>query len=204
MLFTVATLSPRLGRARYRMEAIMIRKAWLTVLILGMGPLALAGGLDEFESDGRYRYQGQSPDFTVDYPWQWQDSAEVRPPLVMQAAHRDQLPVLRVAVLDEPFWLPLAFATRAASTQLSALGRDIEVVSEDVVELDSGVRANVGEVTWTADVGIGVSVRSLYVHGFHDGHWVVVNLTTADLGRPVPEAMRAIAMSLAFPERPES
>ncbi|MEE2891430.1 MAG: hypothetical protein VX766_04755 [Pseudomonadota bacterium] len=51
-----------------------------------------------------------------------------------------------------------------------------------------------------AAVGAGVAVRSLFVHRFHEGRWVVVNLTTADAGQPISEAMRAIALSLSFPD----
>ena len=51
-----------------------------------------------------------------------------------------------------------------------------------------------------AAVGAGVAVRSLFVHRFHEGRWVVVNLTTADAGQPISEALRAIALSRSFPD----
>ena len=155
--------------------------------------------LASFESAGAHQFHGSNPHFTIEYPWSWNDDDDLSAPLVLQATAPTQLPVLRVAVLDEPFWLPLAFATRAASTQLSGLGREIEVLSEEVVDTPDGGRANVGEVSWTASVGAGVAVRSLYVHRFHEGRWVVVNLTTADAGDPVSDDLREIALSVRFP-----
>ena len=176
---------------------------WLAFLLAVSLPAAAAAGegaLARFDSEGTHRHRGSDPVFTIDYPWAWNDAEQLSAPLVLQATAPAQLPVLRVAVLDEPFWLPLAFATRAASTQLGALGRDIEVLSEEVVDTEDGGRANVGEVRWTASVGAGVAVRSLYVHRFHDGRWIVVNMTTADDGAPVPGALRDIAFSLRFPD----
>lgn len=176
--------------------------AWLLpcALLAIAAEVVAAEGLERFDTAGSHRFHGSDPHFTLEYPWTWNDDEELSAPLVLQATAPAQLPVLRVAVLDEPFWLPLAFATRAASTQLSGLGRDIEVLFEDVVDTEDGGRANMGEVRWTAEVGAGVAVRSLYVHRFHDGRWVVVNLTTADTGSAVSETLRNIALSLRFPE----
>ena len=180
--------------------ARMLSASMALVLLPVCSPaVAEPSPLTRFDAEGVHRFHGRDPHFTIDYPWSWNDD-EVSVPLVLQATAPTELPVLRVAVLDEPIWLPLAFATRAASTQLSGLGREIEVLSEEVVETSEGDRANIGEVSWIATVGAGVAVRSLFVHRFHEGRWVVVNLTTADGGHPIPEALRAIALSLRFPE----
>ena len=175
--------------------------AALMLALVSFAPKAGAepSQLMRFEAQGVHRFHGDDPRFTIDYPWYWNDD-EVSAPLVLQATAPTELPVLRVAVLDEPFWLPLAFATQAASTQLSDLGGKIEILSEAVTETADGGRVNVGEVSLIAAVGAGVAVRSLFVHRFHEGRWVVVNLTTADAGQPISEALRAIALSLSFPD----
>ena len=174
--------------------------AALMLALVSFAPKAGAepSQLMRFEAQGVDRFHGDDPRFTIDYPWYWNDD-EVSAPLVLQATAPTELPVLRVAVLDEPFWLPLAFATQAASTQLSDLGGKIEILSEAVTETADGGRVNVGEVSLIAAVGAGVAVRSLFVHRFHEGRWVV-NLTTADAGQPISEALRAIALSRSFPD----
>jgi hypothetical protein len=156
-----------------------------------------------FSADGDYRFRAPDGTFAITYPWDWYENPETGGPLVLEAAPEEQLPVLRVMVLEEPFWLPLAFATRAASTRLSDLGRDVEVIDEAVVDLPDGGRANEGEVVWTVDLGAGLPMRSLFHHRFHEGRWIVVLLTTFDDGSALPERLRTVARSLE-PLTPET
>ena len=113
-----------------------------------------------------------------------------------EPATDDLVPEVRVLVMDEPFWLPLYFATRAASSQFDQLGRDVELVSSGADELSDGTRVNVGEVHWTANLGLGVRLRSLLLSAFHEGHWIMVMVTTGAGEGPLPEALREIAYSL--------
>lgn len=177
------------------LSARRVRRPLCLVLLLSLAALASAD-LATFEADGLYHFRHRSPDFTIAIPWAWQQQAAPRPPMVLEASSPDLLPVVRVMVLDEPFWLPLRFASRAAATRLAELGRDIELLDESLVELPDGAEANVGEVRWTVDVGLGIPVRTLFVHRFHDGRWVLVNLTTLDRGAPVSADLRALALSL--------
>ncbi len=123
--------------------------------------------------------------------------------MVLEARGENRLPVIRVMNLNEPLWLPLNFATRAAATQLASLACDkeeVEVVVESVTELPSGVRANVGEVHWRMDVGSGLPLQSLFVSVFHGGRWVLVNITTLrpDSTDGFPEELKALAFSLSM------
>jgi hypothetical protein len=98
--------------------------------------------------------------------------------------------------VDEPFWLPLFLATRAASTRLASMGRDVQVVRSESDHLEDGTRINVGEIRWTANLGIGVALRSLYLNAFRDGKWIIVSVTTGATDGPFPEDLTELAYSL--------
>ena len=78
------------------------------------------------------------------------------------------------------------------------MGRDVEVIRSESDRLEDGTRINVGEIRWTANLGIGVALRSLYVNAFHDGKWIILSVTTGDGDGPFPEDLTEIGYSLRF------
>jgi hypothetical protein len=143
------------------------------------------------------RWRDEATGVSIEYPYAWIER-EAEPPTLLHASSRDLAPEVRVFVVEEPWWLPLFLATRAAATRLSSLGRDIEVTSSTSDRLSDGTRVNVGEVRWVGNVGPGVALPTLLLSAFHDGRWVIVNVTTGATGGPFPEDLRAIAYSLRF------
>jgi hypothetical protein len=76
------------------------------------------------------------------------------------------------------------------------MGRDVEVVRSESDRLEDGTRINVGEIRWTANLGVGVALRSLYVNAFRDGKWIIVSVTTGAKDGPFPADLTEVAYSL--------
>ena len=154
--------------------------------------------LRDYQEDASFKFVAAAPAFSVSYPAIW-GLAEFDSPVVYYVQARDRLPAMRVLVLEERWWLPLRFATRAAMSQLSALGRDIELVSESVEDWN-GLRVNVGEVHWTMNIGLGLPLRTLFVSAYSEGKWIMLNVITGPGKTPgtaaFPAELRAIARTL--------
>jgi hypothetical protein len=158
--------------------------------------------LRDYQESPSFKFISAAPAFSVSYPAAW-GLAEFDSPMVYYVQARDRLPAMRVLVLEERWWLPLRFATRAAMSQLAALGRDIELVSESVEDWN-GLRVNVGEVHWTMNIGLGLPLRTLFVSAYSDGKWIMLNMITGPAKTPgtgvFPAELRAIARTLHIGE----
>ena len=180
----------------YPLKAAILRPGRLLATLcfanLLAGSAAAEVDLTDYQDDPQVRFT--FADFTMSYPANW-SLAEATPPMILYVEARSRLPAMRVMVLDEPFWLPLNFATRAASTALSDLGRDIEFKGERVEDW-AGLPVNVGEVHWTMNMGLGLPLRSLFVSTFRDDKWILINMITGPGDGPFPEHLLEIAQTL--------
>ncbi|MDH3641846.1 MAG: hypothetical protein OES38_07100 [Gammaproteobacteria bacterium] len=172
-----------------------LRATLWTTLLLGSGAAAEVD-LTDYQDDAQVRFAFEH--LTLSYPATW-SLADATPPMVLYVEARSRLPAMRVMVLDEPFWLPLNFATRAASTALNDLGRDIELKGEQVEDWN-GMRVNVGEVHWTMNIGLGLPLRSLFVSTFHNDKWILLNMITGPGEDEFPESLLEVARTLAVEE----
>jgi len=161
--------------------------------------------IESFRPPTLYRWHAPEGLFSgerlsLDIPWLWSREF-VRPPMLLEARGENRLPVIRVMNLDEPIWLPLRYATRAAASQLKSLGEGVNVVSETVFRSPEGIRMNLGEVHWRMHLGSGLPLRSLFVSTFHKGRWVLVNVTTRLKPQEAyPAQLKAMALSLKIEE----
>ena len=172
--------------------------------LAGLSGAVCADPLAQYEPDPMYTYVNDEPNISITYPWTWV-SNHPRPPVIHDVGDPEQLPNLRLMVMDEPWWLPLRFSGRAALTQISRLGRDVEVVHEETLEHD-GTRFNLTELRWTISVGPGVDLHTLLASTFIGDRWVIAMISSGQIAshrdgltdaedEPFPEALRAVALS---------
>ena len=182
--------------SRQSMSTIPLTFAAFAMLL--WAGLSSAKDLSDYEETPSFVYRNVPADFQVSYPAHWV-SGEASGSIVRFVHHPDLLPAMRVLVLDEPWWLPLRFSARAAQTQLSDLGRDIELIDARMEEWN-GVRVNIGEVHWTMNIGLGLPLRTIFVSTFHNNRWIMLNLITGTgegTGETeFPEELKAVAETL--------
>ncbi|MEM1435540.1 MAG: hypothetical protein AAGG11_15890 [Pseudomonadota bacterium] len=192
------------------MNSVLIRKRHLIVtltigLFAGLMGTARADSLTQYEPEPMYTYVHDELNISVTYPWSWV-SNPTSAPVIHDVGDPEQLPNLRVMVMDEPWWLPLRFSGRAALTQISRLGRNVDVISNETLE-HKGTRFNLTELRWTIAVGPGVDLHTLLASAFLGDRWVIAMVSSGQFAshregladaseEPFPEELKAVALSL--------
>lgn len=175
----------------------------LALALLSVPATTLAGApgdLATFQDVRWETYVHRAPDFTLQYPYEWEMSKTERPGEVLSAHAESKAPGVSVSVLPRPNGLALETSAITAARQLNP---GVVVESERNVNL-GGTPARVLVARWVAPFGAGVSLRTMVVSVFVDQQWVLLFATDGATREGLLPALEQSALSLRFGAAPVS